>query len=113
MSSPLPFEPAFTPPGFIFPTNSDSQYAVLEQKLTKAVQRPAQIVAVSAFVEDLVQLKEMAKRLRIPFQGRLFSPKQQIDQWPEDDILTLELDYLDHMVSNQEAILLLSEPLSN
>lgn len=75
----------------------------LEGKLSKEM--PKQILAVSCSVEDLLQLQDTAKRLKIPYQGRLFVGKRR-PVYLDDELFALELRCLDSLLTNEEAALI-------
>jgi hypothetical protein len=82
----------------------ESQFQILEEKLPQL--SPTQILAVSNNLGDLIQLQLVAKRHKIPFQGRLLSGRGRT-VYLDDELFALELRCLDNLLSNEEAALLL------
>lgn len=90
-------------------SGSHSQFNNLEEKLLKLALKPAQILAISANVEDLIALQDIAVRQQIPFRGRLFVPLNRKEIILDEELLAIELEHLDHLITNADADLLLKE----
>ncbi len=106
-NSPFAVKNPFQPQGIICPSQTTSQYKNLEVKLSEMTTKPSQLLAISSNVNDLVKVQEIASRQNIPFQGRLLSPVNAQQVILDDEILTIELEYLDHLLTNAEADFLL------
>lgn len=106
---PFQLENSFLPQAILCASGSHSQFKNLEEKLSKLAMKPAQILVISANVEDLIALQDIAARQQIPFKGRLFVPPNRKEIILDEELLAIELEYLDHLITNAEADLLLKE----
>lgn len=105
---PFQSEYAFLPESIICASVQHTQFENFEEKLSKASVKPTQILAVSSQVNDLLKLQEVAERQKIPFQGRLLISPQQKEILLDDEVLAIELEYLDRLITNADAELLLN-----
>ncbi len=107
LHSPFQSEHAFLPEAIICASAQHTQFENFEEKLSKASIKPTQILAVSAQIEDLLKLQAVAERQKIPFQGRLFVSSKQKDILLDDEVLAIELEYVDRLITNADAEILL------
>ena len=83
------------------------QFLSLENSLGTLKEKPHKIVAISSEVEDLNEIKALSENYSIDFEGYFFCHKNSISFLENEEILALELEHLDHLLTNHDADCLL------
>lgn len=107
-NTPFEGENSFQPEGIVCASQSGCQFKELEANLSQLIVRPSLLIGISSTLSDLNKLQEVATAQNLKFLGYLYCPEKTMPFIQNDEILQLELEYLDHLLSNEEAVLLLS-----
>lgn len=106
--SPFEAEGSFLPQGIIC-GNQDERFKEFEEKLAALAVKPTVLMAVSANLADLIELQKIAAAQDIKFQGYFYRPTNAKPLVLDDGVLSIELEYLDHLLSNEDATILLKQ----
>lgn len=69
---------------------------------------PNKLVGLSSTLPDLLKLQEIAQAQNIPFEGYLLELIESQEFVGDDEIIALELECLNRLLTNEEAGLIIS-----
>lgn len=86
---------------------SDNQFVKLKNNLSMMSQKPALILGISSRLSDLVNLQNIANENQLSFKGYFYCPIHARKDLLNDEILAVELEMLDRLLTNEEVAFLL------